>query len=113
MYVATSKLESMARQVLAHFDLLRYFDGVCGGLADDPEAGKKVNVVRRALREAGCTEPARAILSGDREYDIYGGHAAGVKTAGVLYGYGSREELEAAGADYLARTPEALLALLL
>ena len=53
MYVATSKLESMARQVLAHFDLLRYFDGVCGGLADDPEAGKKVNVVRRALREAG------------------------------------------------------------
>ena len=113
MYVATSKLESMARQVLAHFDLLRYFDGVCGGLADDPEAGQMVNVVRRALREAGCTEPSRAILSGDREYDIYGGHAAGVKTAGVLYGYGSREELEAAGADYLARTPEALLALLL
>ena len=113
MYVATSKLESMARQVLAHFDLLRYFDGVCGGLAGDPEAGKKVSVVRRALREAGCTEPSRAILSGDREYDIYGGHAAGVKTAGVLYGYGSREELETAGADYLAQTPEALLALLL
>lgn len=113
MYVATSKLESMARQVLAHFDLLRYFDGVCGGLADAPEAGKKVNVVRRALREAGCTESSRAILSGDREYDIFGGHAAGVKTAGVLYGYGSREELEAAGADYLAQTPEALLALLL
>ena len=113
MYVATSKLESMARQVLAHFNLLRYFDGVCGGLAGDPEAGKKVNVVRRALREAGCTEPSRAILSGDREYDIYGGHAAGVKTAGGLYGYGSREELKAAGADYLARPPEALLALLL
>ena len=113
MYVATSKLETMARQVLAHFDLLQYFAGVCGGSAEDPEAGKKVNVVRRALREAGCTEPSRAILSGDREYDIYGGHAAGVKTAGVLYGYGSREELEAAGADYLAQTPEALLALLL
>ena len=113
MYVATSKLESMARQVLMHFDLMRYFDGVCGGLADDPEAGKKVSVVRRALREAGCTGPSRAILSGDREYDIYGGHAAGVQTAGVLYGYGSREELEAAGADYLAQTPEALLALLL
>ena len=54
MYVATSKLESMARQVLTHFDLMQYFDGVCGGIADDPEAGKKVNVVRRALREAGC-----------------------------------------------------------
>ena len=47
MYVATSKLESMARQVLTHFDLMQYFDGVCGGIADDPEAGKKANVVRR------------------------------------------------------------------
>ena len=113
MYVATSKLESMARQVLTHFDLMQYFDGVCGGIADDPEAGKKVNVVRRALREAEYTEYSRAILSGDREYDIYGGHAAGIQTVGVLYGYGSREELEAAGADALAETPEALLARLL
>ena len=113
MYVATSKLEDMARRVLTHFDLMQYFDGVCGGPADDPEAGKKVNVVRRALREAGCADPSRAILAGDREYDIYGGHAAGVRTAGVLYGYGSREELKAAGADYLVQTPEALLALLL
>lgn len=113
MYVATSKLESMARQVLTHFDLMQYFDGVCGGIADDPEAGKKVNVVRRALREAEYTEYSRAILSGDREYDIYGGHAAGIQTVGVLYGYGSREELEKAGADALAETPEALLGLLL
>ena len=113
MYVATSKLESMARQVLTHFDLMQYFDGVCGGLSDDPEAGKKVNVVRRALREAGCTDCSRAVLSGDRKYDIYGGHAAGIQTVGVLYGYGSREELEAAGADALAETPEALLARLL
>ena len=52
-------------------------------------------------------------MSGDREYDIYGGHAAGIQTVGVLYGYGSREELEKAGADALAETPEALLALLL
>ena len=113
LYVTTSKLESMARQVLTHFDLMQYFDGVCGGIADDPEAGKKANVVRRALREAEYTEYSRAILSGDREYDIYGGHAAGIQTVGVLYGYGSREELEKAGADALAETPEALLALLL
>ena len=56
MYVATSKLETMARQVLAHFDLLQYFAGVCGGSAEDPEAGKKVNVdvyKRQARRSAG------------------------------------------------------------
>ena len=113
MYVATSKLETMARQVLAHFDLLQYFAGVCGGSAEDPEAGKKVNVVRRVLRENGTDDLSRAVLSGDREYDILGGHQAGVQTVGVLYGYGSREELEKAGADALAETPEALLALLL
>lgn len=78
-----------------------------------PGGREKANVVRRALREAGCTEFSRAILSGDREYDIYGGHAAGIQTVGVLYGYGSREELEKAGADALAETPEALLGLLL
>ena len=112
MYVATSKLESMARQVLTHFDLMQYFDGVCGGIADDPEAGKKVNVVRRALREAEYTEYSRAILSGDREYDIYGGHAAGIQTVGVLYGYGSREELSAAGATLLAESVPQLASLL-
>ena len=108
MYVATSKLESMAQQVLTHFDLMRYFDGVCGGIAGDPEAGKKANVVRRALREAGCTEFSGAILSGDREYDIYGGHAAGIQTVGVLYGYGSREELESHPHIALADSPLAV-----
>ena len=113
MYVATSKLETMARQVLAHFDLLQYFAGVCGGSAEDPEAGKKVNVVRRVLRENGTDDLSRAVLSGDREYDILGGHQAGVQTVGVLYGYGSRAELTAAGADFLAASPEELQKLLL
>lgn len=113
LYVATSKLESMARKVLAHFDLLQFFDGVCGGQVDDPEAGKKVNVVRRVLRESGCGDLSNAILCGDRKYDITGGHQAGIQTAGVLYGYGSREELEEAGADYLAAAPMELLTLLL
>ena len=113
MYVATSKLETMARQVLAHFDLLQYFAGVCGGSAEDPEAGKKVNVVRRVLRENGTDDLSRAVLSGDREYDILGGHQAGVQTVGVLYGYGSAEELTAAGADFLVASLEELQRLLL
>lgn len=87
--------------------------GVCGGSAEDPEAGKKVNVVRRVLRENGTDDLSRAVLSGDREYDILGGHQAGVQTVGVLYGYGSRAELTAAGADFLAASPEELQRLLL
>lgn len=112
LYVATSKLESMARQVLEHFSLLSLFDGICGGIANDPEAGKKVNVVRRALSLADCRLPEKAVLTGDREYDIYGGHQAGIQTVGVLYGYGSRDELLHAGADLLANTPQELLTIL-
>ena len=90
--------------------------------AEEPEAGKKVNVVRRVLRENGTDDLSRAVLSGDREYDILGGHQAVVQTVGVLYGYGSCAELTAAGADFLgsavtfkgdffsAEEPEALAA---
>lgn len=113
LYVATSKLEQMACQVLEHFSLLSYFDGVCGGLANDPEAGKKVNVVRRALQMARCADPSRAVLCGDRCYDMIGGAQAGIATLGVLYGYGTREELLQAGASALAATPLALSSLLL
>jgi len=113
MFVATSKLEEMARHVLTHFGLMQYFTDVCGGLANDPESGKKISVVRRALTSAGCPDGARAVLVGDRSYDVLGGHAAGLQTVGVLYGYGSREELMSAGADLLAETPEELKTLLL
>lgn len=113
LYVATSKLERMACQVLEHFSLLSCFDGVCGGLDGDPEAGKKVNVVRRALHLADCTDLSRAVLCGDRCYDMTGGAQAGIATVGVLYGYGSREELLQAGAVQLADSPHALAQLLL
>ena len=54
-----------------------------------------------------------AVLVGDRSYDVLGGHEAGLQTVGVLYGYGSREELTSAGADLLAETPEELKTILL
>ncbi|MFR3448165.1 MAG: HAD hydrolase-like protein [Oscillospiraceae bacterium] len=91
MYVATSKLESMARQVLTHFDLMQYLTAYAAG---SPTTGGREEGQRRAPRCAGRCGVFRRHLSGDREYDIYGGHAAGIQTVGVLYGYGSREELE-------------------
>ena len=55
----------------------------------------------------------RAVMVGDREHDVIGAHLAGLDVIGVLYGYGSREELTAAGADQIAETPEALETLIL
>lgn len=113
LMVATSKLDRLAVQVLAHFDLLSRFEAVCGAPEGDPAAAQKASIVRAALAKAGCTGPGRAVMVGDRKYDITGGHHAGLAAIGVLYGYGSREELTQAGADALAETPEALTKLIL
>lgn len=113
LMVATSKLDRLAVQVLAHFDLLSRFEAVCGAPEGDPAAAQKASIVRAALAKAGCTDPGRAVMVGDRKYDITGGHQAGLTAIGVLYGYGSREELTQAGADALAETPEALTKLIL
>ena len=53
----------------------------------------------------------RVAMIGDRRYDIEGGKACGLQTIGVLYGYGSREEFETAGADHIVETPDEILAL--
>ena len=108
LFVATSKLDTIAVRVLEHFGLAPYFEAICGAPLGDKEAGKKENVVRAALKTADCTDLSRAVMVGDREHDVLGGHLAGLCVIGVLYGYGSREELETAGAEAIAAAPEEL-----
>ena len=52
-------------------------------------------------------------MVGDRKFDIEGAHLAGIPCAAVLYGFGSREEFEQAGADYIVPSPEALRSIVL
>ena len=100
LIVATSKPDSFARKILEHFALERYFDLICGSHPEDRASADKASVVRTALTRADVT--GHAVMVGDRRHDIYGAHANGLEAIGVLYGYGSREELSAAGADFLA-----------
>ena len=67
--------------------------------------------MRAALTRAGA--PKRAVMVGDRRHDMAGAHANGLEAVGVLYGYGSREELAAAGAEQLAADLNELKAILL
>lgn len=114
IYLATSKPQVFSEQVLEHFGLAALFDGIVGSFLDGTRVNKD-EVVEEALRQAGITPENRecAVMAGDREYDIRGAHKHGIAAIGVLYGYGSREELENAGADRIADTPEELLKLLL
>jgi phosphoglycolate phosphatase len=100
--VATSKPEAFAEQILARFDLAKYFTVIAGASMDGTT---KPVVIRQALSRL-ATEPSdRVLMVGDREHDVLGAKEVGIASLGVLYGYGDEEELRGAGADHIARTP--------
>jgi phosphoglycolate phosphatase len=103
LFVATSKPHVYADRIIDHFGLRPHFDRVFGSELDGTRV-HKTDLLRYALDET-ATDPARAIMIGDRQHDIIGAANNGIATIGVLYGYGSRAELVDAGAGHLCKTP--------
>jgi HAD superfamily hydrolase (TIGR01549 family) len=96
----TTKSQGQAEKILAHFNLIKKFDGVMGrreGLKHKPAPDPLLVV----LKEMNCDDASFALMVGDSELDIQCGKAAGAKTAGVTFGYRSRENLQAESPDYL------------
>ncbi|MCR5257144.1 MAG: HAD hydrolase-like protein [Desulfovibrio sp.] len=139
--VATSKPEPFARRIVGHFGLAPLLADVSGADMQGPVQAKK-DVIRRCLgrlgidlgpgcrpgrgtslapcpetgQNAGMAAGREAALGGVlmvRHYDVKGAHEAGLACAGVLYGYGSREELAGAGADWLCKAPADVVAVAL
>lgn len=111
--VATSKAELFAQRIMDHFGLAQYFDLVCGA-SMDLSRSLKADVIAYTLdrirNEGLCPKADPAIVMvGDREHDVLGAKENGLPSIGVLYGYGSREELEAAGAEHIISSPQELL----
>lgn len=102
--VATSKPEKFANIILEHFEIAKYFDFI-GGAAMDGSRVNKDDVIAYTLKSAGVNGSIGCIMVGDRLHDVQGAKALNMDSIGVLYGYGSKDELEAAGADYIAETP--------
>jgi phosphoglycolate phosphatase len=103
IYLATSKREAFASRILRHLGFATYFDGIHGsvpggGLDHKPELLAHVLSQHHLL-------PAHSLMVGDRRHDISGAHAVGMLGLGVLWGYGTRDELETAGADRLVDSP--------
>jgi len=105
--VVTSKPEGIARKVLEYQGLFRWFTDLFGPDDSERESGKE-ELIRKAIRHYGLSDGRRAVMIGDRKYDILGAKGAGIDSIGVLYGYGSREELIEAGATWIAERPEEL-----
>ena len=101
--VATSKPEVYARKIMDYFKLTKYFDYVAGAGMDERH-GSKAAVIQHAFDECGIKDKSQVLMVGDRKYDVNGAKQMGVDCMGILYGFGSREELEAAGATYIVDT---------
>jgi phosphoglycolate phosphatase len=108
LIVATSKPEVFSIEILRHFGLFDFFDFVAGASFDESRS-KKADVIRYALESCQIHEKSTAIMIGDREHDIIGAIENGLNSLGVLYGYGSFEELKKAGASYLVDQPNDIL----
>lgn len=100
LIIATSKPEKFTMLILEHFDLLKYFDFVAGATLDGSR-GEKADVIRYALENYKIEDKSKVLMVGDRKYDILGAKENGLESMGVLYGFGDREELTIAGADYI------------
>jgi phosphoglycolate phosphatase len=106
LHVVTSKPTAFARQIIGHFGLERFFHNIYGSELDGTRADKGQLIAH--VLEQEQIHPPEAVMVGDREHDIRGAIANAVRPIGVLWGYGSREELTQAGASLLCDTPDSL-----
>ena len=106
MYVVTSKPTVYSEKIIEHFDLTRFFRKVYGSNLDGSLTHKS-DLIRFVL-ESESIAPSAAIMIGDRHHDITGAKENELRTVGALWGYGSRQELEDAGADALCEAPKLL-----
>jgi phosphoglycolate phosphatase len=106
LFVATSKPAVFARTICDHFDLTRYFQDISGSELDGTRSDK-AELIGFILSENALSAD-ECMMVGDRHHDISGAGANGLRSTGVLWGYGSDNELTDAGADYIADTPAVL-----
>jgi phosphoglycolate phosphatase len=107
LFVATSKARVFAERIIEHFSLGGYFEHVFGAELDGTRVHKS-DLLAYALDSTGV-DPSRALMIGDRSHDMIGARNNSMGALGVLYGYGSREELIEAGASHVCATPRAVL----
>lgn len=115
LVVATSKPESFAVRILEYFNLSQYFDVIAGSDFDNVR-NTKAKVINYALEQLAKllgedvpTVKQSAVMVGDRFHDIVGAKENDIQSLGVLFGYGDREELEGAGADYIVEQPNDIM----
>lgn len=113
--IASSKPLVFVERILEHFEIKEYFDVIVGSTLDG-KFEKKEDILAKALEDLlpnGTDDYEETVMIGDRKFDIEAALKIGTHNIGVSYGYGSREELEEAGADRIVNTVTGLRTILL
>lgn len=109
LFVATSKPETTAIEILHKFELAQYFEMICGATLDGTRI-HKADVIAYLLGKIGT--PEKTLMVGDTEFDVLGATAHGIDTIGVAWGYGKVSAMEQAGAIAIAHSMDELLTLI-
>ncbi len=104
LVLATCKPHVFAERILEHFGLRQYFATISGPELDGTR-GEKHEVIAHALATLKIGDPKSVLMIGDRDNDVLGARHHGMDCVGAMWGFGSEEELKAAGAAYLCPTP--------
>jgi phosphoglycolate phosphatase len=103
LFVVTAKPERFAKEIVRHFALGEFFEGVYGP-SEDGALHDKGELIAHVLRCEGL-DAGGVTMIGDRAHDVRGARQNGARSLGALWGYGSRAELEQAGAHALVASP--------
>ena len=105
LYVATSKDECNANRILRNLKIDKYFEYIAGASLEERRT-KKEDVIEYLLKkEEKNIQNSEVFMIGDTKFDIIGANMNNMKSIGVLYGFGTREELENENATFIVEKP--------
>ena len=110
LFICTAKPRVYASRIAEHFGFAKYFEAIHGPELDGRNE-KKAVLMRYMLDQHGLN-PAGITMIGDREHDIHAAREHGLDSIGVLWGFGTAEELRSAGAQQLCAAPDSLVAMI-
>lgn len=109
--IVTSKIDHIAKDVLANAELLDYFEFVSAQTPD--VVVNKEEILSKALSELHITDTSNVVMIGDRRHDVEAANAHDIDSIGVLWGYGDQEELENEGVTHIVTNADELKTLLI
>ena len=109
LFVATSKPEIQAKEIMEHFGLAEFFEQIVGATLDGSRS-HKADVISYLLSLTG--DVGQTMMVGDTDFDVIGAAAHGIPTIGVSWGYGTAEDMTKAGAVAIAHTMAELIELI-